>query len=173
MSPGQDVARGTSELANPDYIAETLRLYDGLGYPAYHWAERTEPSAFVPIDKPLSECSVMLVGSGGLYVRGQIALHTKDDTSIRLIPADTPTTDLRINHFAYDATDARQDPNCVFPLGRLRQLAADGSIGTVSDPAIGFMGGIYSTRRVLAETSEYILDQVTKAQPDIVLLVPV
>ena len=168
-----DAIRGSSDLPNPDYIAETLRLYGGLGYPAYEWAQRTEPAAFVPISKPLSDCTVMLVGSGGLYAKGQVALHTKDDTSIRLIPADTSSRDLRINHFAYDASDARQDPNCVFPLERLRQLAANGTIKAVSDPAIGFMGGIYSTRKVLAETAKYILDQVARSKPDIVLLVPV
>ncbi len=168
-----EVLAGLSALPAPDYIAETKKLYGGLGYPDYAWAERSETPAFAPIDKPLSECTVMLIGSGGIYVRGQVALHTKDDTSIRLIPADTPTTDLRINHFAYDWTDASQDPNCVFPLDRLRDLAEDGTIAAVASQAVGFMGGIYSTRRLMAETAEHILAQVKAQEPDLVLLVPV
>ncbi len=168
-----EVVAGLSALPAPDYIAETKKLYGGLGYPDYAWAERTEAPAFVPIDKPLSECTVMLVASGGIYVRGQVALHTKDDTSIRIIPTDTASEDLRINHFAYDWTDASQDPNCVFPLERLKELAADGTIGAVADQAIGFMGGIYSTRRLMAETAEHILAQVKAQEPDLVLLVPV
>lgn len=172
QTPG-DVLPGRSELPPPDYIAETIKLYGGLGYPAYQWAERTDPPSFVPIDKPLSECTVMLVGSGGLYEKGQVALHTKDDTSIRVIDADTPAKDLRINHFAYDWTDATQDPNCVFPLERLRELAQEGVIGGVASEAIGFMGGIYSTRRLMAETAPRILERVKAIEPDIVLLVPV
>ncbi len=115
----------------------------------------------------------MLVGSGGLYVRGQIALHTKDDTSIRIIDANTPNSELRINHFAYDQSDAEQDPNCVFPLERLRELASEGAIGALASEAIGFMGGIYSTRRLLAEAADRILERVKAQKPDIVLLVPV
>ncbi len=168
-----EMLAGLSALPAPDYIAETKKLYGGLGYPDYAWAERTDAPAFVPIGKPLPECTVMLVGSGGVYVRGQVALHTKDDTSIRLIRSDTASEDLRINHFAYDWTDASQDPNCVFPLERLRDLAANGTIGAVADQSVGFMGGIYSTRRLMAETAEHILAQVKAQEPDLVLLVPV
>lgn len=168
-----EVLSGKSPEPAPDYIAETLRLYGALGYPAYQWAERTDPSAFVPLNKPLSECTVMLVGSGGVYQRGQIALHTKDDTSIRVIDATSPASELRINHFAYDTTDAVNDPNCVFPTERLQDLAQSGVIGGVAAEAIGFMGGIYSTRRLLEETAEHVLERVRAAEPDIVLLIPV
>jgi D-proline reductase (dithiol) PrdB len=107
-----------------------------------------------------------------VYRHGQVAFHTKDDTSIRVIDHDAPSAELRTAHFAYDETDARSDPNCVFPLERLRELAAAGVIGSVTDAA-AFMGGIYSTRRLLAETVPALLDHCQAQEPDLVLLVPV
>lgn len=168
-----ELRTGPSPLPPADYIGETRRLYDSLGYDSYRWAERPEAPPWAPITKPLEECRVTLIGSGGIYRKGQIAFHTKDDTSIRVIATDTPVAELRTAHFAYDQTDARNDPNCVFPLDRLRELAADGVIGGLTDEAYGFMGGIYSTRRVEAETAKLLLDRCLAQEPDLVLLVPV
>ena len=168
-----ELRTGRSALPPADYIGETKALYDSLGYDSYRWAERPEPPPFAPIAKPLSECRITLVGSGGLYRTGQVAFHTKDDTSIRVIATDTPTSELRTAHFAYDQTDARTDPNCVFPLDRLRELAAHGVIGGLTDEAYAFMGGIYSIRRMEAETAKWLVERCTAQEPDIVLLVPV
>lgn len=167
------IVPGRSPLPPADYIDATRQLYDGLGYDAYRWAERPDPAPWVPIAKPLADCTVMLVGSGGVYRRGQIAFHTKDDTSIRLIASDTDSAELRTAHFAYDQTDARDDPNCVFPLDPLRALVANGTVGALADQSVAFMGGIYSTRRMEESTAQFIVDQCHAQQPDIVLLVPV
>src|SRR5680860_215719 len=135
-----EILPGVSSEPPADYIAETRALYGSLGYDSYRWAERPEPPAFVPITKPLSEAKIMLIGSGGIYRHGQIAFTTADDTSIRVIPSDTPSSELRTAHFAYDRTDAQDDPNCVFPLDRLRELAEDGLIGGLTDQHSAFMG---------------------------------
>ena len=169
-----ELRMGRSVLPPADYIGETKRLYDGLGYDSYRWVDRRDsPPPWTAIEKPLSECRVLLIGSGGLYRRGQIAFHTKDDSSIRVIHTDTPTSELRTAHFAYDQTDARNDPNCVFPLDVLRDMVEDGEIGRLTDESIAFMGGIYSTRRVEEETVPLILERCKAQEPDLVLLVPV
>jgi hypothetical protein len=170
---GSEIAEGRSAAAPADYIEQTRRLYDSLGYDSYRWAERADSPPWTPIDKPLSECRIMLVGSGGIYRYGQIAFHTKDDTSVRLIATDTPLDELRTAHFAYDQTDARADPNCVFPLGSLHTLADEGIVGGLTENAIAFMGGIYSVRRMEAETAPLIVEQCRAEEPDVVLLVPV
>ncbi len=169
-----ELRKGRSALPPADYIGETRRLYDSLGYDGYRWADKTdEPAAFVPLSKPLSECRILLVASGGVYRHGQIAFHTKDDTSIRVIPTDTPTSELRTAHFAYDQADARVDPNCVFPLDVLRDMVMDGEVGELCEEALTFMGGIYSTRKLEAETVPRILERCRAQEPDLVLLVPV
>ncbi len=71
-----EVLDGRSALPPADYIDETRRLYDSLGYDAYRWAERTQPPPWSPITAHLPECRVMLVGSGGVYRHGQVAFHT-------------------------------------------------------------------------------------------------
>jgi D-proline reductase (dithiol) PrdB len=148
-------------------------LYRSLGYDSYRWAHRPDRPPWTPIAKPLSRCRITLVGSGGIYRRGQVAFHTRDDTSIRVIDSGTPTGELRTAHFAYDQTDARADPNCVFPLDRLNELAAGGEIGGVTDEAYAFMGGVYSTRRLEAETVPMLVERCLSQEPDLVLLVPV
>ena len=168
-----EMRAGRSPLPPADYIGETRRLYDSLGYDSYRWAERPETPPWVALDKPLAQCRITVVGSGGIYRQGQIAFHTKDDTSIRVIATDTPTTELRTAHFAYDQTDARNDPNCVFPLDRLRELAAEGIIGGLTEEAYAFMGGIYSTRRLETETVPLLVERCRAQEPDLVLLIPV
>jgi hypothetical protein len=164
---------GHSPLPPADYIAETRRLYDSLGYEPYRWAERPEPPPWTPIDRPLTECRVAVIASGGIYRAGQIAFHHRDDTSIRIIERDTPTAELRATHFAYDLTDARADPNCVFPIDTLRDLAADREIGELADELYTFMGGIYSIRKVDEIVAPQLVDLIGSQHPDIVLLVPV
>lgn len=156
-----------------DYLEATRSLYDGLGYTPYRWAERTEPVELVALGRPLSNSRVLLIGSGGVYRHGQVAFSTKDDTSIRLIDSDTRSNDLRTAHFAYDQADAREDPNCVFPLDRLRELVDDGIIGSLTEHAGSFMGGIYSIRRFEAETVPLLVELCEREEPDLVLLVPV
>jgi D-proline reductase (dithiol) PrdB len=169
-----ELTEGRSSLPPADYIGETKRLYDGLGYDSYRWADKTDtPPAWTPIAKPLSESRVLLIGSGGLYRHGQIAFHTKDDTSIRLINSNTPTDELRTAHFAYDQADARTDPNCVFPLDVLRKMVDDGEVGGLAQQSVAFMGGIYSTRKLEEETVPLLLEQCRAQEPDLVLLVPV
>ena len=168
-----DVVPGRSEQPPADYIGETRRLYDSLGYDSYRWAERAETPPWTPLAKPLSECRIMLIGSGGVYRTGQIAFHTKDDTSLRVISTSTETADLRTAHFAYDQADARNDANCVFPLDRLRELTDEGVIGGLTEESYGFMGGIYSTRRLESETVPALLERCKAQEPDLVLLVPV
>ena len=164
---------GRSPLPPADYIDETRRLYSTLGYEPYRWAERPEPPPWTLIDRPLRDCRVAVIASGGIYRAGQIAFHHRDDTSIRIIGRDTPTEELRATHFAYDLTDTRADPNCVFPIDTLRDLAADGLIGGLTEELYTFMGGIYSTRKVEEIVAPRLVDLVRGQHPDIVLLVPV
>jgi D-proline reductase (dithiol) PrdB len=121
----------------------------------------------------MSECRLGLAASGGVYVAGQVAFHYKDDTSLREIPADAKTSDPRATHFAYDLSDARRDPNVIFPIDTLRGLAREGIVGSLAGSFQSFMGGIYSTRRVLAELAPQLLTRLREEEVDAVLLVPV
>ena len=79
---------------------------------------------------------------------------------------------LRVSHFGYLTGDAKLDPNCVFPLERLRELEADGTIGELTDPAYSLMGGIYSARRVRNEVVPLVVEQVRQQKVGVLFLVP-
>ncbi|MCO4832843.1 MAG: hypothetical protein KC481_04220 [Acidimicrobiaceae bacterium] len=156
-----------------DHIQQTRDSYAQLGYDSYRWAHEPEPAAFVRPAKPLAEAKVALVASGGVYQAGQVAFHHKDDTSYRRIPTDVATADLRTSHFAYDMTDARVDPNVVFPIDALRAMVDAGTIGSLTTHALTFMGGIYSQRRLTEELIPELSKEIAAMEPDVVLLVPV
>lgn len=156
-----------------DYIQVTRDSYALLGFDSYRWADNPEPAALVRPAKPLSDSKVVLIASGGVYRVGDIGFTHKDDLSHREIPVDTPTSDLRVTHFAYDQTSAKADPNSVFPIDALRRMVADGEVGSMADVALTFMGGIYSQRRLHETLIPALVDRVRELDADLALLVPV
>ncbi len=154
-----------------DYIQRTREQYDALGYPAYRWVENPDPPPFTPLAKPLADCTVGLIASGGIYRLGQKAFHFRDDISFRAIPTDTPPEALRISHFAYDMTDARADVNVVFPYQTLKDLARIGRIGALARQAYTFMGGIYSARKVRELLAPALADRLVRDEVDVAIMV--
>jgi D-proline reductase (dithiol) PrdB len=155
------------------YIARIREKYASLGYAEYRWVVNDTPPPWQPLPKPLSECRLGLIASGGIYITGQVAFHYKDDTSYRVIPTDVNTAELRATHFAYDLTDARCDVNVVFPIDPLRRLVTEGIIGALAAHAYTFMGGIYSARRVQEDLAPQLTAHMRAERVDALLLVPV
>ena len=152
-----------------DYIPRTTELYpDKL---PYRWVFN-EDVPWTPLTKPLQECKVVLMSSGGVYHRDQEPFHFKNDASFREIPKDTAVSDMRVAHFGYQIDDAVKDPNCVFPLERMRELEEDGLFGRLAERAFSFMGGIYSARRVRERLAPRLLELVQELEGDLVYLVP-
>jgi D-proline reductase (dithiol) PrdB len=156
-----------------EYITRITDNYAKLGYKPYHWVANAITPPWTPLRKPLSQCRLGLVASGGIYVTGQVAFHFKDDISFRAIPTTVKTTDLRTAHFAYDQTDARKDANVVFPIDTLRRLVKEGVVGSLAENFFTFMGGVYSARRVAEELAPRITERLLAEKVDVALLVPV
>ena len=156
-----------------EYITRITDNYAKLGYKPYQWVSNFDTPPWTPLRKPLSQCRLGLVASGGIYATGQVAFHFKDDVSFRAIPTTVRTSDLRTAHFAYDQTDARKDPNVVFPLDTLRRLVNEGVVGSLAENFFTFMGGVYSSRRVTAELAPRITESLLAEKVDVALLVPV
>jgi len=155
-----------------DYIPLLTDSYNSLGYQPYRWVVHKESPPWQPLFKSLSACRLGLIASGGVYVTGQKAFHYKDDDSYRVIPTTIDTTKLRVTHFGYDLTHAREDINSVFPLDTLRRLTEEGVIGELADHAFTFMGGIYSVRRVRKNLAPALVKHLLQEKIDAVLLVP-
>ena len=156
-----------------EYITRITDNYAKLGYKPYQWVSNSDTPPWTPLRKPLSQCRLGLVASGGIYATGQVAFHFKDDVSFRAIPTTVCMSDLRTAHFAYDQTDARNDPNVVFPIDTLRRLVKEGVVGSLAENFFTFMGGVYSSRRVAEELAPRITESLLAEKVDVALLVPV
>ncbi len=141
-------------------------------YPAFRWQAFAEPSARTVPGRPLHEARIALVASAGAHLTGQQRFNLDDDgdPTYREIPADA--TRLRFSHSGYDTRLAYQDPDVVFPLRTLHQLAAAGTIGSVAPRAFSFMGYIPDTELLLGASGPAVANALLADAVDLVLLVP-
>jgi len=143
---------------------------------AGHFASlRNSRVAFHRLEKPLSALRVGLGTSGGIYEQGappfDMVSHDGDD-SVRWIAGTAPTSTLRFAHDHYDHSDADRDPNCMFPIDRLRELADERIIESVAARHVGFMGWIPDPHRFAAETVPAIVSALVGDRVDAVVLSP-
>jgi len=89
--------------------------------------------------KPLEECTVAIVTSAALHRSGDQGFEA-GDTSYRLLPSDA--RDLVLGHWSpnFDRTGIAIDLNVVYPIDRLDELSADGTIGAVAPRHASFAG---------------------------------
>ena len=107
-------------------------------------------------------------------------LHRRDDrpysvgaTDYRIVPGETAAADLVMSHVSsnFDRSGFQQDINVVFPIDRLRELAAQGHIGSVAGFHYSVMG---ATTPEHLETAAHEIAGLLKADAvDAVLLVPI
>ena len=125
---------------------------------------------YTPFERQLSETTVALVSTGGVHLRSQEPYNVEGDTTYRVIPSDTPSSDLMVTHEHYDHAQADQDINCVFPIDRLRELAQSGFIKGVNADFYGMMGYTLKMGPVLEVTAPEIAQKIERSATDLVLL---
>ena len=93
------------------------------------------------VGPPLAERRLAIVSSAGLVVRGEDPFRGRDP-DYRAIPGSAKPEDLLCSHISinFDRTGFQEDWNVVFPLDRLRELAAEGAIGSLAQTHYSFMG---------------------------------
>ena len=154
------------------YISAITARYLRLGYTPYRWFEADSPPPWQALAKPLSSLRLGLLSTAGVYARGQVAYHYRDDDSIRALPSETPEEALRFSHITENyLVDARQDPACIFPLKTLRELVNNGVLGGLASRVLSCMGGVYSQRRVREHIAPAVLEHLKEDRVDAALLV--
>jgi len=120
----------------------------------------------------LSRRRVAIVSSAGLVVRGDNPFRGRD-SDYRVIPGDTKPEDLLISHISinFDRTGFQEDWNVVFPLDRLRELAAEGVIGSVAATHYSFMGATDPVQ--MERNARELAGRLKRDQVDAVILSPV
>lgn len=126
---------------------------------------------FTPFDKELATATVALVSATGVHLHDQEPFPAEDpgDITYRVIPGTTAASALRITHHHYDHSEADTDPNIVFPIDTLRELAAEGVIAGVNDNHYSY--GFTTRLRELYETTFVELaDRIERSKAKLVLL---
>jgi D-proline reductase (dithiol) PrdB len=149
-------------------------MYQSQGFPPYKWSE-FDASPWSSMSKPLNEACLGLISSAGIFRKDQQPFDpwAVNDLSFRQIPIDTPFEKLRLNHNYFDHRDALKDLNCVFPFQRLKELEAEGYIGSLAPVAVTLgMGRLYKRTALQNETVPEIVGVLKREGADCVLLVP-
>jgi D-proline reductase (dithiol) PrdB len=158
------------------------RLYAAFPALTERWVARHPVAAetdvpWTPLRKPLAECTVAVVTTGGVHLASQPPFDMSDpdgDPGFRVLPADAPDGELVITHDYYDARDARRDRNLVYPVERLAQLAAAGRVGGVASRHVSLMGhvGGRHVETLRRSTAPAVAELLRGLPADVALLVP-
>jgi D-proline reductase (dithiol) PrdB len=142
----------------------------------------TEP-VWSPFEPRLSEATVMLVTSAGLYRRGEQPSFDGDrerreptwgDPSWRLIPRATEQGELAMMHLHVNPDDVLADHEVALPLRALDRLVADGIVGASAPTHVSVMGYQAAGLRAWRErTAPAIVDVARGDGVDGVVLAPV
>ena len=124
---------------------------------------------YTPLRRELKDCRVALMTTSGAYLAGMEPFNPDNDLSFRLIPDEAELKHLHFIPGHFDTSWAQQDPNCLFPLERLRKLQAAGEIGKIAEYHVS-MGLTTELRKLKEQVSWDIAAAVQKTRPDIVVL---
>ncbi|HAA93538.1 MAG TPA: selenoprotein B glycine/betaine/sarcosine/D-proline reductase [Rhodospirillaceae bacterium] len=121
---------------------------------------------------PLKDARVALITSAGLSRRDDETFRA-GATDYRVIPGDVASGDLVMSHVStnYDRSGFAQDLNTVFPVDRLRELAAEGIIGSAAAFHYSFMGA--TEPEALEESARDLAGLLKEDRVNAVFLTPV
>lgn len=150
-----------------------LSDFDELGRDYYESMEMPTFSStpWIPAE-PVNEARVAIISTAGLQRRGDRPFSV-DSGDYRLLPGETPAADLVMSHIStnFDRSGFQQDHNVVFPIDRLNELAAEGTIGSVASIHYSFMGATHPAK--MQRTAHQLVGLLKQDRVNAVLLVPV
>lgn len=121
---------------------------------------------------PLPKRRVAIISSAALFARSSRPFM-RGATDFRELPASLPTGNILMSHvsISHDRTGWQRDINVVYPIDRLKELAAEGTIGSVATANYSVLGSTDPT--LLDETADDISTCLRRDGVDAVLLCPV
>ena len=146
------------------------------------WIALEEPREipWTPLPRPLSDCTVALISTGGIALRtdrpfdqeGERRNPWWGDPSYRIIPHTAKTEDIRVYHQHIDPELAEQDLNCLLPLARLNELVEAGVVGRAAPSHYSIMGYILEPTELLEVSVPVIIERLKSGEVDAVVLIP-
>lgn len=170
--PLADAAR-----AYTDWIARKRPLLEkekwSAAFADYPYAIH-EKSPFTKLRKPIGECRVALLTTGGVHLATEAPFDLADpegDLSFRVLPNDVAPSDVRLSHRTYEKAWAERDLNVVLPVDRLSEMAEEGETGPLA-AVVSIMGSITNVPALVRDTLPAIVSVFAAARADVALLVP-
>ncbi len=156
------------------YVDALNEHYGSLGFPPYRWT-LNDTAPLHRIDKPLAECTVAILVSGGISHCSVEPFNpmARNDHRVDAIDSDTGDDEFQIHDAYYDHSDADRDINCVFPITRLQELAEAGEIGRIAHRHwSGFMGRTYNRTKLIEESAPAFVAKLNEDAVDVLLAAP-
>lgn len=122
--------------------------------------------------KALSDSTVAILTTAALHHPDQPEFAPRDTSFRRLDPS---RRDYRLGHWSQDVDHVGYavDHNVVFPIDRLDELAADGTIGAVADVHLAYAGNQFELEGIRLDSGPEGAKVLLHAGVDVVLLTPV
>lgn len=156
------------------YVDELNKHYGSMGFPPYQWTIN-ETAPLGRISKPLSDCCVSMLTSGGVSHCSMPGFNpdARNDHRLDEVGQDVASSDFEINDSYYNHDDAERDINCIFPIDRLKEMDANGIIGSIA-PRFwsGFMGRIYNRTKLIEESIPAFIEKLREDAVDILVAAP-
>lgn len=130
----------------------------------------TPPSVWTPVTKELKDMTIGLATAAGVHHKEDKRFDLAGDFTWRKVTDKMKSEELMVSHGGYDNGDVNKDINCMFPIDRIHELAADGFIKACAPVHAGFMGGGGDQAKFKDETGPEIAKMFVEEGVDAVLL---
>ena len=120
----------------------------------------------------LADAQVAIVTTAGLHLAGEESFGIFDP-GYRVIPHGRDAVTISHNSQNLDRSGMMLDRNVVFPVDRLDELAANGTIKRVAPNHLSFMGAQSDLATILHDTGPQAAHLLKEQGTDVVLLTPV
>ena len=151
----------------------SARIPEEPAYDAIPWA---------PVRKPLADSKVALLSTAGLSMKGDAPFDMdferqnpmRGDPSWRRLTAEARSGSIEANHLHIDTGYILRDLNVALPFDRLRELVAEGEVGSVAASHYSTMGYQGNDTSELEKTSAPAIAAAMQSEEvDLALLAPV
>jgi len=166
--------------AYPGWLEANRHLLEAANWKeamaGFPFAVNTE-SPWTPFTGDLKSRKLALLSTAGVYLPGEHkpfdAENIEGDWTYREIPVGTDLSRTALAHTHYPHTHADADRNSVFPLDRLRELSAAGTIGPLAPRHYSISGYCTRLERVVEEALPAIVAAMQEDGVEMVLHIPV
>ena len=122
--------------------------------------------------KPLVQCRIAILTSAALHRRSEMPFAA-GTPEFRELPSSLAPAEILMSHISinYDRPGFQRDINVAYPIDRLKELAADGVIGSVAPTHYSVMGS--TDPATMAASADAIAARLKQEGVDALILAPV